>query len=163
MMPIITSILTGLCCSAVSAAGAASTSSSVAAWPTIEYAYEIWDWVADYRDFDRFRARVAEAREIGFNTIEISVPWKNVQPKRDGVLEWTETDRRINHVLATGLALRVRINHSYAHPWPDWAKPELSTRHDGKQPTAFMTIFDDELNRLQDRITRAVAARYRGG
>ncbi len=142
--------------------GSAPAPSLPKAWPAIEYAFEIWDWVADYRDDARFCARLEQARQAGFNTIEISIPWKDVQPEKDGPYDWALADQRVNRVLSLGLALRVRINFSYAHPWPAWVQPQLSTRHDGKAIEGFMTVFDGELNRLQAEAARAMAAHYRG-
>ncbi len=162
MMPMLSTAWAVMLSALAPAAGPATAQRPVPAWPAVEFAFEIWDWVPDYRDFNRFRARIDQARRAGFNTIEISVPWKDVQPTRQGPYEWARTDRRIEHVLSYGLALRVRINFSYAHPWPKWVRPELATRHDGRTPQGFMTVFDADLNRLHDAAAQAIAARYRG-
>jgi hypothetical protein len=162
MISSIVSVSLGICLAAPAASEPTSPTTRPLTWPQVEYAFEIWDWVADYRDFGRFRARVEQARQAGFNTIEISVPWKDVQPDKDGPFNWASADQRINHVLSLGLALRVRINFSYAHPWPGWIQPQLSTRHDGKAIEGFMTVFDDPLNRLQAEVARAIAEHYRG-
>ncbi|MFP4058437.1 MAG: beta-galactosidase [Candidatus Brocadiia bacterium] len=141
-----------------------------AAWPAraaagrqpLEYAFTIWDWTRDYRDLGRFRARVDELRAMGFNTVELSVAWKDVQPEASDRFRWDATDARVDAVLGEGLRLRVRINFAYAHPWPKWVEPQLATRFDGKRPAKLMTIFDENLNALEDAAAQAIAAHYRG-
>ena len=81
--------------------------------PRLEYAYEILDWVPKYKDLNQFKALVDEAEGIGFNTIEISVAWKDIEPSR-GNFQWDYVDQRIQYILGKGLKLRTRINFSYA-------------------------------------------------
>ncbi|MCY2930582.1 MAG: beta-galactosidase [Planctomycetota bacterium] len=129
--------------------------------PRIEFAMEIWDWVAAYRDIARFRRLVDDAAAVGFNTIELSVAWKDFEP-RPGQFAWDFVDQRIRTVLDKRLALRVRINFSYASPWPEWANPPMSLSPDGRNEHAVMSIYDARLNALQEQAVRAVVTHWRG-
>lgn len=130
--------------------------------PAIEYAYTLWDWTRNYRDFARFREHVGQVKAAGFNTVELSVAWKDIQPKGEGKFAWASADRRVSHVLGQGLRLRIRVNFAYAHPWPKWVHPQLAERFDGQRPAVILTAFDERLNALEAAATEAIAARYRG-
>lgn len=157
MKPVLWALLLTAC-----AARVAGGADGPAGRPRVEYAFTIWDWVKNYRDIDRFRRLVRQLKATGFNTIELSVAWKDVQPEARGKFHWAYTDARVHHVRSQGLRLRVRINFSYAHPWPKWVRPQLAVRHDGKQPATIMTIFDDELNAMQIAAAEAIVAHYKG-
>lgn len=145
-----------------SLAGIARAAGRAAPGPRrIEYALTIWDWCRNYRDLARFHRLVEQACAIGFNTIELSVAWKDIQPRRQGEFDWDHTDRRVSCVLDKGLRLRVRVNFSYARPWPAWVRPVLAEGPDGKRAAVIMTIFDDELNALQVAATRGIVDHYR--
>lgn len=129
--------------------------------PRIEYALEIWDWVENYRDMAKFRRLIDQAVGVGFNTIELSVAWKDFEPQQ-GRFAWEYVDQRIRTVLDRRLPLRVRINFSHAEPWPAWVNPVMSLSPDGRDEHRLMSIFDRHLNELQEKAATALVAHWRG-
>jgi len=104
-----------------------------------EYSFSIFDWHPAWIDFDLFRRVIDQARTLGYNKIELGVPWNSTQPSRSD-LDFSLVDQRANYVLSTGLRCRFRIN---AQEPPLWFRSEVHQLPDG---TTFDKVYGANTN-----------------
>ncbi|OQB42314.1 MAG: hypothetical protein BWY09_00465 [Candidatus Hydrogenedentes bacterium ADurb.Bin179] len=84
-----------------------------------EISFDIWDWTAPAQDLDLFRTWVEDLADLGFTRLELSVPWRLLEPEpRHYDLRWLE--ERIRICEHAGLGMRLRINSYYGGATPDW-------------------------------------------
>lgn len=84
-----------------------------------EISFDIWDWTAPCRDISLFDRWAADLAALGVNRIEISVPWRLIEPA-PGQIDLTWLEERMAVSRRYGLGMRLRINSYYAGATPDW-------------------------------------------
>ena len=84
-----------------------------------EASFTIWDWTAPCRDLETFDTWVADLSELGFTRVEISAPWKVLEPEPSRY-DLSFVADRLRIVEAHGLGMRVRINSCWGGARPDW-------------------------------------------
>ncbi len=128
----------------------------------MEISFDIWDWTKPCRDIERFDAWVADLSELGFTRVEISVPWRVVEPEPGQVaLQWL--DERVAVCKRHELGLRLRINSYYAGATPDWYDGAFWRAEEGHNaPPTVPSIADDRFWSHYAPLCTAIAARYRG-
>lgn len=127
--------------------------------PKLSYSYMLWDWTATAGNYDAFVQRVDQCREAGFDTIDLTVAWKQIEPLR-GKFDFTEIDRRVAYIANAGLKTRLRLNVSYAHGWPDWFPAVLMTASGGVTPTDVLSPFTPGAADAWARAAEALAAHF---
>lgn len=84
-----------------------------------EISFDIWDWTAPAQDLSLFQTWVEDLAELGFTRVELSVPWRVLEPEPGRYdLRWLEERLRICE--GAGLGMRLRINSYYGGATPDW-------------------------------------------
>lgn len=58
------------------------------------------------------------AKDLGFNWVKFSIPWKLIEPA-EGSQNWALVDPAINHLSSAGFGLMVTVSKA-----PDWARPQ---------------------------------------
>jgi len=95
-----------------------------------EASFDIWDWTAPCQDLALFETWTADLVAMGFNRIEISVPWKHVEPRR-GQYEIKWLSERLAVCKRHGAGMRLRINSYYGGATPDWYDGDTWVAADG--------------------------------
>ena len=84
-----------------------------------EMSFDIWDWTEPCRNIELFDTWVADLAALDFTRVEISVPWRILEPAPGRIeLEWLED--RLAVCKRYDLGMRLRINSYYAGATPDW-------------------------------------------
>ena len=84
-----------------------------------ELSFDIWDWTAPAQDPALFKAWVDDLARLGFTRIELSVPWRILEPEPGRFdLQWLE--ERIALCEEAGVGMRLRINSYYGGATPGW-------------------------------------------
>ncbi len=117
-------------------------------------------WSATAHDFDAFTTRVGQCREAGFDTIDLTVAWKQIEPRR-GQFDFTEIERRVEHIRSQGMRVRLRLNVSYSHAWPDWYPAVLMTGPGGATPTDVLSPFSPNAAECWSAAAEALAMHFR--
>lgn len=133
-----------------------------------EYSFSIFDWHPAWTDFDLFRDVIGQSQALGFNKIELGVPWHSTQLSRTE-FDFSRVDQRLNYVLSSGLRCRIRINaqeppawfHSDVHRLPDGSVFDKVYGANVGQP-GIPSFFDDDGLSDQIRWVEAVARQYSG-
>jgi hypothetical protein len=133
-----------------------------AAIPCQEKAFDMWDWTAPCQDIRLFEKWVADLKGLGFTCVEISLPWKRLEPQ-PGVYDFSWCDERLAICKQVGLAMRWRVNSYYAGATPDWYKGATWKAADGADapqnpPSIMDKVFWDSFGPLCTELAR----RYRG-
>ena len=119
------------------------------------YSFMLWDWTSSALNFNMFKERVDQCKEAGFDTIDITVAWKEIelQPSK---LNFALIDERVDYIKSKGMKVRLRVNVSFSHGWPDWFPGAIMTAKDGSQPTGVLSPFAhgtvDHWNRLAAKV-----------
>jgi len=98
--------------------GAAQADTGVAEFDT-DRAFTLWDWTAPCQDLALFDAWVADLASLGFTRIEISAPWRELEPE-PGVHRTEFIRKRLDVCKQHGLGLRVRLNDCWGGATPGW-------------------------------------------
>jgi len=108
-----------------------------------EMSFDIWDWTAPCQDLPLFETWVRDLVSIGFNRIEISVPWKQVEP-RPGHYDTSWVTERLAVCKRHGAGMRLRINSYYGGATPGWYDGDTWIAADGTPvPQKPPSIMDD--------------------
>ncbi|OQB28980.1 MAG: hypothetical protein BWY09_03122 [Candidatus Hydrogenedentes bacterium ADurb.Bin179] len=87
--------------------------------PEPELSFDIWDWTAPAQNPDVFRVWIEDLAGLGFTRIELSVPWRVLEPDPGRYdLRWLE--ERLETCEEADLGIRLRINSYYGGATPDW-------------------------------------------
>jgi len=124
------------------------------------YSFMIWDWTATWQNMAAFRERVEQCKEAGFDTIDLTAPWKSLETT-PGVFDFAAIDDRVECVRKAGLKVRLRINVSYAHAWPEWYPAVLMTARDGRTPGDVLSPFSPGAVDRWARVSEEVAAHFK--
>lgn len=124
------------------------------------YSFMMWDWTASTQDVAVFRQRVDQCREAGFDTIDLTVAWKSIEPRR-GEFDFSAADERVDYCRSRGMKVRLRLNVSYAHGWPNWYDAVLMTGRDGSTPNGVLSPFGPGAVDHWRRAAEALAAHFR--
>ncbi len=127
-----------------------------------EISFDIWDWTAPCRDIETFGAWVTDLAAIGVTRVEISVPWRVVEPEPGHIdLQWL--DERVAVSMRHGLGMRLRINSYYAGAVPDWYDGAVWQAEEGRNtPPTVPSIADERFWAHYAALCTAIAERYRG-
>src|SRR4051812_1721793 len=87
--------------------------------PPREFAIDLWDWTAPCQDLKKFKTWAEDFKKIGGTRLEISAPWRLLEPT-EGTYDLSFIADRLKIAKAQGLGLRVRINSYYAGATPTW-------------------------------------------
>ncbi len=114
-----------------------------AAAPSPELSFDLWDWTPPCRDLALFEIWVRDLTGMGFNRIEISAPWRELEPEPSRFkMDWLEERLRVCET--AGVGVRVRINSYYANAVPAWFEGDRWLDADGKTvPQAPPSIMDE--------------------
>ncbi|MFP4502522.1 MAG: hypothetical protein ACLFTT_16120 [Candidatus Hydrogenedentota bacterium] len=108
-----------------------------------EAAFTLWDWTTPCRDIDTFEAWVANLAELGFTHVEISAPWKTLEPE-PGHYALAFVRDRLALCERHGLGMRVRINSFLRGATPEWYGGAVWQDADGKEVQGGIpSIMDD--------------------
>lgn len=108
-----------------------------------EAAFTIWDWTAPCRDLDTFDTWLADLVTLGFTHVEISAPWKLLEPEPD-VHDLSFVAERLAVAQKHGLAMRVRINTCWSGARPSWYDGALWKNEAGEVPLGGLPSISDE-------------------
>lgn len=126
-----------------------------------ELAVDLWDWTPPCRDLAIFRRWVADLKSIGATRVEISAPWRLLEP-RPGEHDLTFIAERLAIVEEAGLGLRVRINSYYSGATPDWLECDRWMDAQGKPAADIPSITDARFWERYAPLCTAIARRFRG-
>lgn len=87
--------------------------------PLPERAFTLWDWTAPCLDLALFDTWATDLAALGFTRIEISAPWRVLEPE-PGVRHLEFIRERLEICKKRGLGLRVRMNDCWAGATPAW-------------------------------------------
>ncbi len=128
----------------------------------VELSLDIWDWTAPAQDLEVFRAWTADLAGIGFNCVEISVPWRELEPRR-GELDLRWLADRLAICEEAGLRVRLRINSYYGGATPEWYDGAVWRTAEGEAaPQAPPSILDETFWRHYGAMCTAIAELCRG-
>ena len=128
----------------------------------VEISFDIWDWTAPCQDMDTFDRWVTDLATLGVTRVEISVPWRALEPEPGHIdLHWLE--ERLQIIKRHGLGARLRINSYYAGATPDWYAGAL-WQADENRPDALAlpSIADERFWEHYGPLCTAIAAHCRG-
>lgn len=126
-----------------------------------EYTLTLWDWTAPGRDLETFRVWAADAKQIGCTRLEISAPWKLLEP-RPGMYDLSFIADRLAIAKALKMGLRVRINSYYAGATPAWLVCDKWRDIEGQEPFAIPSINDARFWANYAPLCTAMARRFAG-
>ena len=96
-----------------------------------EISIDIWDWTEPCQDIEIFEVWVKDFKSIGGNLIEISVPWRVMEPN-PGEIDTSWLEARLAVCKKYDMPMRLRINSYYAGAKPDWYDGELWKNVEGE-------------------------------
>lgn len=108
-----------------------------------ERAFTLWDWTAPCRDLALFDVWVADLASLGFTRIEISAPWRVLEPE-PGVHHLEFIRERLDICKQHGLGLRVRMNNCWAGATPAWYDGDLWQDVNGSRVLMGLPSIHDE-------------------
>jgi hypothetical protein len=111
--------------------------------PPREAAFTIWDWTAPCRDLDTFDTWLADLVTLGFTRVEISAPWKLLEPE-PGLHDLSFIADRLRIAQKHGLGMRVRINSCWGGARPAWYDGALWKNEAGEVPLEGLPSISDE-------------------
>jgi len=127
-----------------------------------ELSIDIWDWTAPAQDLATFEAWVADLKQLGHTRVEVSVPWRVVEP-RPGEVDVTWAADRLAICKRHGLGVLWRINSYLAGAVPDWYTGARWAKEDGTQADfAPPSIVDEEFWAHFGAVCTALARLGRG-
>jgi len=126
-----------------------------------ECAFDLWDWTAPCADLDQFARWADDLRGIGFTTIEISAPWRLLEPK-PGEYDLSFIGDRLRIAQQLGLSLRVRINSYYAGATPLWLECDKWVGPDGGVAMDIPSIDDPRFWARYAPLCTAISRTFRG-
>ncbi len=109
----------------------------------MDMSFDIWDWTAPAQDIEVFETWVNDLAELGFTRIEMSVPWRLVEPE-PGKIDLTWLEDRLAVCKAAGLGMRLRINSYYAGAKPDWYDGDVWMNIEGEPVHQHMPSITDD-------------------
>lgn len=123
--------------------------------------------ISQHKDFmEKFTKWTDEAKEIGYNIVEYSVPWDEAEPL-PGVYEFKYIDEMVKIAKDRGLYVVLRV-HPNVGCVPDWLPRETQRASDGRWHGIWggssNPIYDpasDVLNSAQAKFLETLAAHYR--
>ncbi len=127
-----------------------------------EISFDIWDWTAPAQDPDTFRQWIEDLAGLGFTRIELSVPWRILEPEPGRYdLRWLE--ERLAICEEAGLGMRLRINSYYGGATPDWYTGERWLDAQGNPvPQGPPSIMDEQFWRHYGPLCEKIAALGKG-
>lgn len=138
----------------------------VSAFPNLdeqpEISFDIWDWTQPAQDLDTFRAWVQDLKQLGVTRIEMSVPWRLLEPEPHRYdLRWLADWLAVCE--EAGIGMRLRINSYYAGATPAWYDGERWRDRDGNPaPQAPPSIADVQFWRHYGPLCTHIAELCRG-
>jgi hypothetical protein len=132
--------------------------------PSREYSLDVWDWTTPCRDLATFRTWAEDLKQVGVTRIEISTPWRELEPE-PGKYNLSYIADRFAIAKSHGLGLRVRINSFYNGATPGWLKADLWRDADGNPPAGTPnppSINDPRFWASYAPLCTAIAARFKG-
>ncbi len=108
-----------------------------------ELSFDIWDWTDPCKDLAEFERWVQDLTELGFNRIEISVPWRVVEPQ-PGTYALSWVDDRLAICKKARVGMRMRINSYYAGATPDWYDGDFWVAAENEPPAQPIPSITDE-------------------
>ena len=133
-----------------------------AAMDDVELSFDIWDWTSPCKDIVLFNTWVADLAAMGFTRVEISVPWRIVEPEPDQIgLRWLE--ERLAVCERHKMGMRLRINSYYGGAVPDWYKGAFWQAENGPiNHQKIPSITDEEFWNHYGPLCTAIAAMCKG-
>ncbi len=127
-----------------------------------EISFDIWDWTEPAKSIELFETWVEDLKSIGVTRIELSVPWKALEPRPDAIdLAWLS--ERLAVCKRHGLGMLLRMNSYYSGACPDWYEGHRWTDAHGKTvPQGIPSITDERFWAHYGRILTAAAALCKG-
>jgi len=111
--------------------------------PLPERSFTLWDWTAPCRELALFDAWAADLASLGFRRIEISAPWRELEPE-PGVHRLGFIQERLDICKKYGLGLRVRMNSCWAGAAPAWYDGDFwQDAHGNRVLTGLPSIHDE--------------------
>lgn len=108
-----------------------------------ECSFDIWDWTAPCQDPALFERWVNDLAGMGFNRVEISVPWKALEPT-PGQYDLSWLQQRLEVCAKAGVGMRLRINSYYGGATPDWYDGDTWLDYDGNPAPQSPPAITDE-------------------
>lgn len=87
--------------------------------PATEISFDIWDWTPPAQDLAMFEDWAIGLKDLGVTRIELSTPWRLLEPE-PGRIDLSYIADRLAICKLHGLGMRLRINSYYAGATPDW-------------------------------------------
>lgn len=127
-----------------------------------ETSFTIWDWTRPCADLAIFETWAADLKALGFDCIEISAPWRLLEPE-PGRHDFSFIAERLAVCKRLGLALRVRMNSAYPAGPPPWYDGDCWQDASGARVLMGLPSICDERfwNRFAPCCT-AAAAQFKG-
>jgi hypothetical protein len=128
----------------------------------VELSFDIWDWTAPCKDIVLFDTWVADLVAMGFTRVEISVPWRVVEPEPNQIdLRWLE--ERLAVCKRHKVGMRLRINSYYGGAVPDWYEGAFWQAETGPiDHQKIPSITDERFWQHYGPLCTAIAATCRG-
>lgn len=128
----------------------------------MELSFDIWDWTEPCRDITLFDEWVADLAALGFTRIEISVPWRIIEPEPGSIkLHWLE--ERLAVCKRNNLGMRLRINSYYSGATPAWYDGDFwQAEHGDTGHQKVPSIADERFWEHYAPLCTAIAEKCRG-
>lgn len=127
-----------------------------------EISFDIWDWTEPAKSVELFDTWVTDLKSIGVTRVELSVPWKILEPQA-GAIDLTWLSERLAVCRRHGLGMLLRMNSYYSGACPDWYDGYRWTDAEGKEvPQGIPSITDERFWAHYERLCTAAAALCKG-
>ena len=134
------------------------------AQPPREFSIDLWDWTQPCRDLPTYKRWAADMKSIGVTRVEISVPWKVLEPK-PGEYDLSFIADRLAVAKSLGLGSRIRLNSYYGGATPAWYDGDFWCDINGKAPKGTprpVSISDERFWKHFAPLCTKIAATFRG-
>lgn len=127
-----------------------------------EISFDIWDWTEPCKNIALFDTWVSDLAAMGVTRIEISVPWRALEPEAGRIdLQWLE--ERLAVCKRHNLGMRLRINSYYGGATPAWYDGDTWIAEDGSPAQgAPPSIMDERFWAHYGPLCTAIARHCRG-
>lgn len=135
------------------------------AWSAVEKSFDLWDWTKPCQDISLFEEWVNDLAEMGFNRIEISTPWRLLEPS-PGTYDLSFISDRLAICKKAGVGMRLRINSYWKGAVPDWYSGDIWMDIDGNQagvlPFKIPSITDERFWINFAPLVTSISERFKG-
>jgi len=138
---------------------------NTAGWSDVEKSFDLWDWTKPCQEIRLFEEWVNDLAKMGFNRIEISTPWRLLEPS-PGTYDLSFISDRLAICKKAGLGMRLRINSYWEGAAPDWYSGDIWMDINGNQsqvlPFRIPSITDERFWKNYAPMVTAISKRFKG-